>query len=413
MSISGRGAAAILAAVMVAAGCTPQAEGKPFEGTWVSEGFGMYLDVHAGNADVYEHTSIHCALAYGGTTRGISAVLSRDGEQLVLTDAGRVVRFDPFPGLPTDCTEDYHREDAARVLEVAAATVAELYSPGVDPGWAEGIAFADLRGVSDQAVTFAALTALLAPLGDPGIRLVVDDPLLWAGVWSVGRGPFADAEPYLPEGLQAASVAGEGGMVTGTFGSVGYLGFSRLGAFAPDEEDSQRVLAAQLDSLLAEASAVILDLRGSSTGSTVEAMLVGSRFVPDERLVATQMSRSTPAGTITVRPTSAGPFAGRVVVLVGPGTAGAGEMLTLALRDLPDVLIIGEPTAGSPTAPLARLLPNGWSLGVPALDLVTPDGTSWSGRPIIPDVDATTTATDLASGEDPGLDAARAYSSTP
>jgi C-terminal processing protease CtpA/Prc len=83
-------------------------------------------------------------------------------------------------------------------------------------------------------------------------------------------------------------------------------------------------------------------------------------------------------------------------------------MLVLALRDLPDVTVVGEDTAGSPTPPLARTLPNGWVLGVPMLDLVTPDGVSWSGVPIAPGVMAPVTGSDLDSGTDPGVAAALA-----
>ena len=203
-------------------------------------------------------------------------------------------------------------------------------------------------------------------------------------------------------------MSGDGGIVTGSFGAVGYLGLARLGGFADDDEGSQRVLAAELDRVLAGSAAVIVDLRGASSGRAVEAMLVASRFVAEERLIATQMIGSTPAGDITVRPSLSGVFPGRLVVLVGPATAGAAEMLVLALRGVPGAVLAGEPTAGSPTPPLARYLPNGWSLGVPALDLMTPDGASWSGVAIVPGTEIATTRGDLESGADPGVSVARA-----
>jgi len=399
-----------MAAVLLT-GCAPGVrEAQPFDGIWASDGFAVYLDVHGGNADIYEHSPAHCALVYGGSARGISDVLSLDQGRLVLDDSGRVIHFDPIAALPGGCADDFASDDAARITAVASATMEELYRPALDPAWTgrlEGV-MPGLAGIIDPAATFAALVSLLAPLDDPGVRLAVDDSSIWDGVWSAGGGPFAGREPYFPPGLETSAVTGDDGIVTGSFGAAGYFGLARLGAFAGDDEGSQRVLAAELDAVLAESASVIVDLRASSSGRAVEGMLVASRFVPDERLVATQMSGATAAGDVTVSPMVGGPFAGRVVVLVGPGTAGAAEMLVLALRDLPGVTVVGEATAGSPTPPLARTLPNGWLLGVPTLDLVTPDGASWSGVPIAPGVMAPVTESDLDSGIDPGVAAALA-----
>ena len=397
-------------AALVLAACAPGVrEAQPFAGVWTSDGFGIYLDVHGGDVDLYEYSRAHCALVYGGGARGISTVLGFEGGILVLTDAGRVIHLDALEALPAACAEEYRSTDPGRIVAVTAATMEELYRPALDDQWedrlasvTEGLAF----DAQSAATTFRALTALLAPLDDPGVRLAVDDPTLWNGVWSAGAGPFAGREPYLPPGLEASTVGGDDGIVVGRFGSVGYLGLSRLGGFAEDDEGSQRVLAAELDSLLAESASLILDLRGASSGRAVEAMLIASRFVSEELLVGTQMIGATPAGAVTVRPTVSAPFVGRVAVLVGPGSAGAAEMLVLALRGLPAVTVVGEPTAGSPTPPLARYLPNGWSLGVPALDLVTPDGRAWSGTPILPGIEAATAADDLDGGSDPALELA-------
>lgn len=398
--------AGLAIAVTVSACTDGSREARPFEGIWQSRGVGIYLDIDGQNADVYEYTSVHCVLVYAGPTRGISDVVSLDGDELVLTDAGRVIRFEGLAALPGRCAEESTTHDARRVVEVAAATIAELYQPGVDEGWSVRLETSIEIDSVDPAATFAALTGLLEPLGDPGVRLVVDDPTTWAGVWAAGGGPLGGREPYVPPGLGAVAVTGEQGLVVGSFGAVAYFGFARLGRFGGDDDESQRVLAAELDAVLTDADALILDLRGVASGSAVEAMLVASRFVPDERLVATHMIGSTPAGDLTVHPNSSGPYPGHVAVLIGPGTAGAGEMLALAMRYLPGVSLIGETTAGSPTGPLARMLPNGWSLGVPALDLVTTDGVSLTGVGLEPDIVIATSDADLDAGLDPGIERA-------
>jgi hypothetical protein len=387
-------------------GCSTAArDAAPFQGTWESEGLGLYLDVHGGDADVYEHTAVHCALVYGGPARGISDVLAFEGDRLVLTDSGRVIHFDAIPVLPAVCAGPFASTDSAGVVEVAAASVEELYVPGVDPEWAARLSgsIAGLEGVTDPGATFDALTNLLTPLGNPGVRLAVDDPTVWDGIWSAGGGPFVGLEPYTPAYLEDPAISGDGGIVTGRFGTVGYVGLARLGGFAEDDAGSQRVLAAEVDGVLAGSTALVLDLRGASSGRSVEAMLVASRFVDTQRLVVTQMVGDVPAGEVSVTPTAQGPYSGDVVVLVGPGTAGAAELLVLALRDLPAVTVMGEPTAGSPSPPLARSLPNGWSLGVPALDVVSPDGARWAGVPLVPSVSAPITGAELNDGSDPGI----------
>jgi len=403
--------AAMLAGVLMLTACSSSArEAQPYEGTWVSDGFGIYLAVRGGNADIYEHSSTHCAHVYGGTARGISDVLAVEGNRLILTDSGRVIHLDPIDALPPACAQDYRTDDAARVVAVAAATMEELYRPALDDEWAARRTMVEegLSDTSDRMATFRALTILLGPLGDPGVRLAPDDPAVWDGVWSSASGPFSGGEPYVPSGLDGVVVSGDDGIVTGAFGGTGYIGLGRLGGFAGDDEGSQRVLAAELDGVLGTSESVILDLRAASSGRAVEAMLVASRFVPDERLVATQMTGATAAGEVTVTPTVTGPYPGKVVVLIGPGTAGSAEMLVLAIRDLRGVSLLGEATAGSPNPPLARTLPNGWMLGVPSLDLVTPDGRSWTGVPIDPVTVVPTTSADLDAHTDPGVAAALA-----
>jgi len=406
-----RRAVAALAAVFLLAACTPGArEAQPFAGVWESPEFRVYLDVHGGSADIYEFSPVHCARVYGGAARGIADVLSFDGDTLLFADSGRVIRLTAVDALPVECAADYWTDDGGKVVAVTAATIESLYGRPLDDGWQARVdqAGAAALGRVDDASVFAAITGLLDPLDDPGVRLVVDDPSIWNGVWASGSGPFAGRTPYRPPGLGDAALVGDGGIVTGSFGTVGYLGVSRLGAFGADDAGSQIALADALDGVLAGSAVVILDLRAASSGRAVEAMEIATRFVSESRVVASQTMGGVPAGDVTVEPVVGGPYGGTVIVLIGPGTAGAAEMLVLALRGLPGVTLVGEPTAGSPTPPLARTLPNGWSLGVPALDLVTPDGASWMGIPIQPDVTAVTSGTDLAAGADPGVAAALA-----
>ena len=113
--------AVVALASLVAAGCVPGTpDADPFEGRWRSEGYGLYLDV-AGGIDVYEHTSISCALVAGGSGRGSADVLSLEGDRLLLTEGGRTIAFDPIEVLPERCAAPFGSDEPADTFAVLVA----------------------------------------------------------------------------------------------------------------------------------------------------------------------------------------------------------------------------------------------------------------------------------------------------
>ena len=392
----------MVVALALVAGCDPgEREARPYAGRWESEGFGLFLDVHGGDIDVYEHSSVHCLQVATGSARGISDVMALEGPRLVLRDGGRVVVFEEVEALPVRCAGSPDAGPAG-VFAAAVATIAENGYPPPDDAWREDVAgLAATLGVgTGDDDLHAALVSALSLIGDPEFRLAAGGVLpawpeppdvasrleeVWDSVWG-GRALTGEAAP-----------------------GVAYLAFLRL---VVGGEGEQRDLAAALDEALAGADAVVVDLRAASGGVEEAALQVATRFVTARRVVARLEARRgdgvVPAGELSVTPLPTGTFAGDVVVLVGPDTSGPGELLARILADLPGVTIVGEATAGSPREPLVRALPNGWSLGVPNLEVTGPDGTPWVGNPLVPDIMAPTTADDLAGGRDPGLEAALA-----
>ena len=83
-------------------------------------------------------------------------------------------------------------------------------------------------------------------------------------------------------------------------------------------------------------------------------------------------------------------------------------MLTLALRGLPAVTVIGERSAGSLSPLLVRTLPNGWTIGLPHQRVRDADGAQWQGIGIPPDELVVATIADYSAGRDPVLDRATA-----
>ena len=390
--------------MLLLAGCGPgEREARPFTGRWESLGFGLYLDIHGGDVDIYEHTAVHCYPVAAGSARGISDVFSLEGERLVLRDGGRVVEFEAIATVPERCVAPLDAS-LSSVFGITIASVAEHLLPAPSAAWlAEAAAIGSaLAAGATPAETHAALVAALSLLSDPEIRLA-------AGNGAVP--PSWPPPPDLAAGLTLAWESAWGGraLVGEAAPGVAYVGFLRLVA---EGADDQRALAAALDGALAGADAAVIDLRAASGGVEEAALQVATRFVPTERVVATLLARQgdgvVAAGGLSVTPRATGTFAGLVVVLVGPATSGAGELLARVLAELPGVTVVGEPSSGSPREPLVRALPNGWSVGIPNLQVIGPDGSEWVGTPLIPDVIAATTIADLTAGRDPGLEAARA-----
>jgi C-terminal processing protease CtpA/Prc len=193
-------------------------------------------------------------------------------------------------------------------------------------------------------------------------------------------------------GVEEVESAASGGVVAGWFeGGVGYLAVTRLAGFGDEPAAEEDALAdALFDQLsrLSGAGALVVDLRTNRGGRESLAMLVASRFVAAETLVATRTvrvggtTRYVDGGDLVARPLPGGPFPARLVVLVGPGTAGAAETLALALREVPGAVLVGAPTAGSLSPMLLRELPNGWTLGLSHQRVVDADGRSWEGSGI-------------------------------
>lgn len=411
--MSGLRPAAVLVLVVVLAGCAPGSrEAAPFTGRWQSEGFGVYLVVEGGAVTVFEHTSVHCMPVRETTAAGIADAASIVDGRLVVEEAGRVVRYDPVEALPAACERPEDAGDARKNFEILAATFSEhaAFLGRRDPGFDErAAAIADaLPAAAGPEELLDAARDLLAPLEDAQVRLLAasggDEE-----VWVAASSPPA-VEALRDRLLGAAAPPGavvDGPVVTAPLpGGASYLAITSF----TGGEDRERQLTRAVDRTLAGAAGgLVLDLRVNGGGFQSQALAVASRFVPTERVVAAYEARVggtdrfVGAGAARVVPMPTGTFGGPVVVLTGPGTVGSAELLVLALRDLPSVTVVGEPTAGSLSPVMARSLPNGWTVAVPNIRVLDAAGRSWEITGIPPGEAAPLTAEGLQAGDDPGL----------
>jgi carboxyl-terminal processing protease len=77
-----------------------------------------------------------------------------------------------------------------------------------------------------------------------------------------------------------------------------------------------------------------------------------------------------------------------VIALTSPLCVSAGEVLTLALRALPNVTLMGQRTAGMLSDNLVKPLPNGWEASLSNEIYSAHDGLAFEGVGVAPDVPA-------------------------
>jgi hypothetical protein len=365
--------------------------------------------------------------------------------------------------LPASCSNNLvaavnapgYSRSPSRDFEMLYQTYDEYYldfsQRNVD--WAERRTAVENRitdAMSDEAF-FLVLAEMLEPLGDSHVKLLwsnqglasfngrptIQDKL--SSEWQMINGPVdneANAQAYQQfiEGeiarvqsirndyAQTAIGTAANGLVSwyvgaGNIGVLmidGMLGFSgQVNLDDIDKDAELGALEAALDaamSALANTEALILDLRLNGGGLDIASQMVARRFMDTERHVFSRQSRQgdsrTPLQEITLAPHST-TYLKPLAVLTSATTTSAGEVLTLMLRSLPQVTLIGEATQGALSDVLRKKLPNGFEYWMSNEYILSADG-EWfeaTGIPVTQDVEFATPE-QRANEEDLGLEAA-------
>jgi len=424
--------AALASGLLLVVACGPGPTGatgtSPHEGMWRAESIRVYLVIDGNDATFYEYTSISCAGFPTGTAQGIPETVFVEEGRLRVENGQRVIFFDPVQALPERCSGEYFRDDPEWVFAVLAATVEEHYPRLAerDPDWVERreALAAGVDAGTSPADLLAVVLDLLGGLEDTQVRFATGDPELLPGEpWSAApENPVVDrlaADMEAGVRLQRRDeTASSPGIVTGRLpGGAGYLGFGLLAVPGEGAAETERMVVGAADGLLADleeegAPGLVIDLRATDGGVESIALLIASRFVPEQVVVGSQelrvagTDRFVDAGTFTVSPHSTGTYDRPVVVLTGPGTAGAAEWLVLALRHAPNVTAVGEATFGSQSPLLVRVLPNRWNLGLPNGIVTDAGGRVWELIGIPPAEVVPLEMADLEAGVDPVLERA-------
>lgn len=144
---------------------------------------------------------------------------------------------------------------------------------------------------------------------------------------------------------------------------------------------------------LFDAPGIIVDLRANGGGWEENGRRIARLFADTERVYAKHTVRAGAAHDRFTKPweRKIGPREGKtyarpVVCLTGPMCVSSGEALALMMKVLPHVTLVGLPTQGASGNPQPVTLPNGVKVWFSRWVAMRPDGTSFEGEGIKPDV---------------------------
>ncbi len=161
---------------------------------------------------------------------------------------------------------------------------------------------------------------------------------------------------------------------------------------------------------------MIIDVRMNGGGSDALAFQVAGRFTSARRLADYVAFRDGPGHSDLgepearyVDPRGAWQFTRPVVLLVGRGVFSSNESFVSAMREFPNVTVIGDTTGGGSGNPKDVSLGGGWKYSVPRWFAYTADRqiVEWQG--IAPDIVVPTSDADFRQGRDVVLEYALAF----
>lgn len=417
------------------------------EGTWLSHGYGRAVRILGDSYALYEITHDRCDLRAQGAVDdaeqppeigvpvevdGVSATrrfrLELSGDGLVVADAATDWVAYERSELPAACADP----------DAFSSTDPELNFEALWWLFAEQYAFFELQGV-DWQTTYDELRPKVTPsTTQDELFAIAGEALsgfadyhvsLTNGVDSISRPPPADilaniaaiqthvATNYLmaPDVIRTGNDLVAYRRLPNGVGHVvvlSMLGFGDLQAHDPvlSELTGAGVAIDEVIAALADAPALIVDVRFNSGGLDGVALEIAGRFADQERVAFRKYARdgdgTTEPREYSVRPAGAKQYLGEVVVLTSSVTVSAAEVFVLAMRELPNVVVMGDATAGSHSDILERTLPNGWVVGLSNEVYVAADEKIYERVGIPPDAPVAFDAAGFGEGNDAILAAA-------
>jgi hypothetical protein len=143
------------------------------------------------------------------------------------------------------------------------------------------------------------------------------------------------------------------------------IGYIRIASFAGHDWDGEMDDALRA---LPNAERLVIDVRSNAGGTYQLAVAMAGRFTNASRTFGYVRVRSGPSHDDltgftpeTVVPTGSARFTGPVYALTNRRVFSAAEDFALAMRALPNAVVVGDTTGGASGKPVVRTLANGWT----------------------------------------------------
>lgn len=169
--------------------------------------------------------------------------------------------------------------------------------------------------------------------------------------------------------------------------------------------------AGDVDDVLAEPGlrALVVDMRGYpgvNHYAVASALIDGAYASPTFRVPTYQGPGEPTISESSYDLSGTSTFAGPIALLVGPTTVSAAENFSMMLVGADRVTVVGRRSAGTNGNITGLKLPGGFYLSFTGMEVLYPDGSTFHGVGIVPEVEAAPTAASYRDDTDPELLAA-------
>jgi len=164
---------------------------------------------------------------------------------------------------------------------------------------------------------------------------------------------------------------------------------------------------------MGELDGLIIDARSNGGGNPEKAMEIASIFADKYQLVYSLKTRNGPgyedfdrSTEKYIEPHPEFQFTKPVTLLTNRTSVSAADIFVMIMKELPNVVLVGENTAGSFSASLFRTLPNGWIIRIPHQRYFNAAGENLADIGVTPDIFIEPLTEDIINGRDRVLEAA-------
>jgi C-terminal processing protease CtpA/Prc len=184
--------------------------------------------------------------------------------------------------------------------------------------------------------------------------------------------------------------------------NMGQIGYLRYESF--EDKITSEDIDFVLDKLKST-KGIIIDLRSNGGGVIANIFTLASRFADKSRHIYTSYIKNGPGhedfdgpNIVTLSPSSNN-FKGQVCILTNRNSYSATSFFVLAMRNFPNVKIVGDTTGGGLGAPTGAELPNGWGIRFSCSRTLSPEGENFENG-IPPSITVNMTTDDQKKGKD-------------